>query len=125
MSALFRIELYVSDIDQSLAFYQHVIGLNMQDRNDRCGRFNTEGFSLLVTSEEVLKKDHYFYRSNPTDDKGRGIEIIIVVEDAETVLNRCIDYGYALETKIVTYPWNMRGFNVVDPDGYYIRVTSP
>ena len=26
--------------------------------------------------------------------------------------------------KIQTYPWEMRGFKVVDPDGYFLRVTS-
>ncbi|MYL42100.1 MULTISPECIES: VOC family protein [Virgibacillus] len=43
--------LYVKDIEESLRFYQDIIGLKLYGRNERCGRFKYDCFSLLITSD--------------------------------------------------------------------------
>ncbi|MDQ0271464.1 VOC family protein [Cytobacillus purgationiresistens] len=124
MSVLFRVELYVKNIEDSLAFYKDIIGLELYGRNERCLRFNYDCFSLLLTSDEVLKKDHYFNKQLSTSMKGSGFEFIIVVESIEAVYERCMNHRYPIIDEIETYSWDMRGFKVADPDGYFIRVTS-
>ncbi|WP_217587513.1 VOC family protein [Lentibacillus saliphilus] len=124
MSVLFRIELYVRDIEKSLNFYQDIIGLEMYDRNERCGRFNYDCFSLLITSESILDDQHYFNKKAKSPIKGNGFEFIIVVDELEEVYQRCLDNNYPIEVDVEKYPWGMRGFKVADPDGYYLRVTS-
>src|SRR5690625_4683348 len=124
MGVLFRIELYVKDLEESLRFYQDIIGLEMYGRNERCGRFNYDCFSLLITSESTLDDNHYFNNKAKSDVKGNGFELIIVVDELEKVYKRCLDNNYPIEVEVEKYPWDMRGFKVADPDGYFIRITS-
>lgn len=124
MGVLFRVELYVKDIEKSLHFYQHVLGLELFGRNERCGRFNYDCFSLLVTSEKVLDEHHYFNQEGKSEKKGNGFELIIVVDSLEKVYEKCVEQQYPIQVDVETYPWGMRGFKVTDPDGYFLRITS-
>ncbi|SER23873.1 VOC family protein [Piscibacillus halophilus] len=124
MSVLFRVELYVKDIEESLNFYQDIIGLELYGRGKRGARFNYDCFSLLLTSESALGDKHYFNNKAKSDIKGNGFELIIVVDELENVYQRCLDNNYPIEVEVEKYPWDMRGFKVADPDGYFIRITS-
>lgn len=124
MSVLFRVELYVKDIEESLDFYQNTIGLELYGRNERSGRFNYDCFSLLIASESILEDGHYFNSTAQSNVKGNGFELIIVVDELETVYQRCLDSDYPIEVDVEKYPWGMRGFKVADPDGYFLRITS-
>ncbi|MEW9108758.1 MAG: VOC family protein [Cytobacillus gottheilii] len=124
MSVLFRVELYIRDIEKSISFYQNIIGLELYGRSERSARFNYDCFSLLLTSETILADDHYFNKGVKGDMRGKGFEFIIVVEELESVYQRCMDYNYPIEVEIEKYPWEMRGFKIADPDGYFLRITS-
>lgn len=117
-------ELYVKDIEKSLKFYQEIIGLELFGRNERSGRFNYDCFSLLITSERILDDNHYFRTNAKSDIKGNGFELIIVVDELEKVYQRCLNQNYPIEVEVEKYPWDMRGFKVADPDGYFLRITS-
>lgn len=124
MSILFRNELYVKDIEESLNFYENIIGLELYGRSKRGARFNYDCFSLLLTAKEVLGDKHYFNNKAKSEIKGNGFEMIIVVDELEEVYQRCLDNNYPIEVEVEKYPWEMRGFKVADPDGYFIRITS-
>ncbi|KGX89726.1 lactoylglutathione lyase [Pontibacillus halophilus JSM 076056 = DSM 19796] len=124
MSVLFRVVLYVKNIEESLKFYQDIIGLELYGRGKRGARFNYDCFSLLLTSESALGDKHYFKNKAKSDIKGNGFELIIVVDELEKVYQRCLDNYYPIEVEVEKYPWDMRGFKVADPDGYFIRITS-
>jgi lactoylglutathione lyase len=106
----------------SVLFYETIIGLKLYRRSERTARFNHDCFSLLLANDSTLNENHYFY--NQKEMKGNGFELIIVVDWIEEVYERCIERQYAIQEEIQTYPWEMRGFKVVDPDGYYLRITS-
>ncbi|AUD21748.1 lactoylglutathione lyase [Bacillus sp. HBCD-sjtu] len=118
----FRVKLYVNDIEKSLLFYEEVIGLKLYKRNMHAVRFNHDQFSLLLASDSTLNENHYFYARK--ERKGNGFELIIVVDRIEDVYERCKEKRCTIQEEIQTYPWEMRGFKVVDPDGYFLRVTS-
>ncbi|WP_077617523.1 VOC family protein [Bacillus sinesaloumensis] len=124
MSVLFRVELYVKDIEESIKFYQDIIGLELFGRNERSARFNYDCFSLLLTSESILLHGHYFNQKAKSNVKGNGFELIIVVDALEKVYQRCLNSDYPIEVEVEKYPWDMRGFKIVDPDGYFLRITS-
>lgn len=42
----------------------------------------------------------------------------------EKVYQRCLDRNYPIEVDVEEYPWDMRGFKIADPDGYFLRITS-
>lgn len=119
---LFRVKLYVHDIEKSLLFYETIIGLKLYKRTEHTGRFNHDCFSLLLASDSTLNENDYFY--NRKEMKGNGFEQIIVVNRIEEVYERCKERHCTIQEEIQTYPWEMRGFKVVDPDGYLIRITS-
>jgi len=54
-----------------------------------------------------------------------GVEIILVVEDVEQVYQRIRERNIAVESELKEQPWGMTDFRVTDPDGYYLRITSP
>lgn len=124
MSVLFRVELYVEDIEKSLNFYENIIGLELYGRSKRGARFNYDCFSLLLTAESALEDNHYFNNKAKSDVKGNGFELIIVIDELEKVYQRCLDNHYPIEVEVETYPWDMRGFKIADPDGYFLRITS-
>lgn len=119
---LFRVKLYVNDIEKSLLFYEEVIGLKLYKRNMHAVRFNHDQFSLLLASDSTLNENHYFY--DRKERKGNGFELIIVIDHIEDVYERCKENRCTIQEDIQTYPWEMRGFKVVDPDGYFLRITS-
>ncbi|MED2794628.1 VOC family protein [Bacillus wiedmannii] len=122
MNHLFRVKLYVNDIEKSLLFYEEVIGLQLYKRSMHAARFNHDQFSLLLATDSTLNENHYFY--NQKEMKGNGFELIIVVDRIEEVYDRCKEKRCTIQEEIQTYPWDMRGFKVVDPDGYFLRITS-
>ncbi|MGE6847613.1 VOC family protein [Bacillus cereus group sp. MYBK29-1] len=122
MDHLFRVQLYVNDIEKSLLFYEEIIGLKLYKRNMHAARFNHDQFSLLLANNSTLNENHYFY--NRKERKGNGFELIIVVNRIEDVYERCKEKRWTIQEAIRTYPWEMRGFKVVDPDGYFLRITS-
>ncbi|PDZ52071.1 lactoylglutathione lyase [Bacillus sp. AFS094611] len=122
MNHLFRAQLYVNDIEKSLLFYEEVIGLQLYKRSMHGARFNHDQFSLLLVSDSRLNENHYFY--NRKEVKGNGFELIIVVNRIEEVYERCKENRCTIQEEIQTYSWEMRGFKIVDPDGYFLRITS-
>ncbi|HDR4604457.1 TPA: VOC family protein [Bacillus cereus] len=66
-----------------------------------------------------MNENHYFYARK--ERKGNGFELIIVVDRIEDVYERCKEKRCKIQEEIRTYPWEMRGFKVVDPDGYFLR----
>ncbi|GGD14796.1 VOC family protein [Pontibacillus salipaludis] len=128
MSILFRMEYYVKDIEASLDFYENLVGLELYGRNERAARFNYDCFSLLLTSEQLLnnkeKERAYFDQNGMAQGKGNGAEMIIVVDSLEVVYERVQQVGYPMVVGIESYPWDMRGFKIADPDGNLIRITS-
>nr|WP_270608120.1 VOC family protein [Bacillus mobilis] len=61
MNHLFRVQLYVNDIEKSLLFYEEVISLQLYKRSMHGARFNHDQFSLLLVSDSRLNENHYFY----------------------------------------------------------------
>ncbi len=84
----------MNDIEKSLDFYGSIIGLELYGRNERCGRFNYDCFSLfiLLTAKTALEDDHYFHTRAKTEQKGNGFELIIVIDKLESVDERCQKY---------------------------------
>jgi uncharacterized glyoxalase superfamily protein PhnB len=54
-----------------------------------------------------------------------GTEIILEVEDVETAYQQARESGYRLWAPLQEQPWGLRDFRLRDPDGYYIRITTP
>ena len=57
--------------------------------------------------------------------RGAGVEIVLEVEDLDTALAAVHAAGHPLAQPPRERPWGLRDFRLADPDGYYLRITTP
>ncbi|MEO0884111.1 MAG: VOC family protein [Pseudomonadota bacterium] len=124
-------ELYVSDLDQSLAFYGDVLGFEVMFLRAEEGfaYLTREGAHLML--EELAGPGRKFQTGNLVPPLGRGMHLQIRVSDVndlhrgvtESKINIIID----LEDRWYRQSDLERGnrqFVVSDPDGYVLRFYS-
>ena len=119
-----RLELFVNDLPDSIDFYGRVLRFEI-------GRKHSDGYTPITNGDVQLGLN---LRSNLPDDHpiqslvherlGRGIEIVLEVNDIEGFYEHVIAQNWPLSDKLQCQPWGLTDFRVLDPDGYYIRVTS-
>ena len=119
-----RMELFVRDLGVSAAFYRDVLGFIVDDEHaDYVGVRNgdvTFGLGL----QDRLPPNHVFSQAALNAQKGTGVEIVLEVDDVEACYQRVVEANYPISRALGMRSWGMTDFRVVDPDGYYIRVTS-
>ena len=52
-----------------------------------------------------------------------GVEIVLEVDYLHAERDRIRHAGWPIEEDIVRRPWGLQDFRVIDPDGYYLRIT--
>jgi predicted enzyme related to lactoylglutathione lyase len=118
-------ELFVEDVDRSVAFYRDAFGFELSRRDP--------GYASIVNGDVVLglgpiaklpEHGGYFTRSRLEGAKGLGVEIVLEVEDVHAAHARVETAGHPVFEPLQTRPWGLTDFRVVDPDGYYLRITS-
>ena len=123
-----RFELFVADRDRSVDFYTSVLGFEVQRLDEAhalltCGQV-TLGLGRQADlpetgdgpgfTQERLRRDH-----------GAGVEIVLETTDLDLLYERVRRSRYPLAAGMQDRPWGLRDFRVADPDGYYLRITTP
>lgn len=118
MEASLRIEIFVADVDRTVAFYQRM-GFELTGRTDGPPRY--AAFRLGAARVGAAESDAVdpALRAVPT-----GTEIVIDVEDVRDVRNRIVRSGLDLDADLRQRPWGLEDFRLSDPDGYSYRFTS-
>jgi lactoylglutathione lyase len=124
-----RFERFVDDVEASVSFYGATLGLVPPENWSPEGYvpLRTGAVTVGVQNHTKLPVEHHFSASHLAGPRGVGLEIVIEVDD--------VDRAYALASleaerhrgriePLCHRPWNTRDFRLVDPDGYYLRVTS-
>ncbi|PLR75460.1 lactoylglutathione lyase [Bacillus sp. V3-13] len=123
MKVKFRLELFVEDLQKSIEFYEQILGLEFVDKSETGAMIKQNDFALLLTPDSVLNKNH-FLRKGGLHPKGKGVEFIIVTDDIDRLFKRVLEKKYPVESTLTLQSWGMKDFRIVDPDGYYLRLTS-
>jgi lactoylglutathione lyase len=124
-----RFELFVNDVERSLAFYAATLGLQPPPDYDPLGYVPVSAGRVRIGLQRfsALPADHHFRSAGFSGPRGTGVEIVIEVDDVDAAFARAreaaVTHGGRVEPLAVR-PWGQRDFRLVDPDGYYIRVTS-
>lgn len=124
-----RLELFVDDVAASVRFYQATVGLFPPDgwSSDGYVPLHAGPVTIGVQHHRKLPPQHHFSAARLAGPRGVGVEIVIEVDDIDAVY---ADASEAAEGRggsvepLGERPWGLRDFRLVDPDGYYLRVTS-
>lgn len=119
-----RLELFVADISASRDFYARVL-------NFTAGAQQADGYTPLRNGavKLALNRISSLPETHPVQVKGeerpgRGIEIVLEVDDIHALYAHVCVQGWPISSPLQQQPWGLTDFRLVDPDGYYVRLTS-
>jgi catechol 2,3-dioxygenase-like lactoylglutathione lyase family enzyme len=119
------VEFHVADFEKSLAFYE-ALGFRVVRRWEDWARLDRDGADLVLQGDAYVRgKDHYFTPYMDRSPRGIGVEVVIEVADVDAVYAAAKAAGLRIVKDIQARPWKARDFRLADPDGYFIRITSP
>jgi len=120
-----RFELFVDDLDRSIRFWEEVLGFGLERRDK--GYASMRHGSVVIGLGPVSKLPEgagHFTRERLAGPRGMGVEIVLEADDLAALHARVIASSYPLHEPWREQPWGLADFRLVDPDGYYLRVTS-
>jgi len=124
-----RFELFVDDVERSVAFYDAALGLQPAPGYDPQGYVPVSAGRVRIGLQRhsALSAEHHFRSAHFAGPRGVGVEIVVEVDDVDAAFARARDaavtHGGQVEP-LAARPWGLTDFRLIDPDGYYVRVTS-
>jgi lactoylglutathione lyase len=124
-----RFELFVEDVERSVAFYAAALGLQPAAGYDPRGYVPVSAGRVRIGLQRhtALPAEHHFRPSHFTGPRGVGVEIVVEVDDVDAAFTRARDAAVSQGGQVeplAARPWGQTDFRLIDPDGYYVRVTS-
>lgn len=119
MSITARFEIFSDDLGATASFYTLVLGFTMvgDDRHN--------GYLSICRDQVQIGAA---YRRGPHDRASRrpvtGVEIVIEVDDLDAEYARVTAAEWPIEEDLIDRPWGLRDFRILDPNGYYYRITE-
>jgi catechol 2,3-dioxygenase-like lactoylglutathione lyase family enzyme len=116
------VEVCVSDFDQSVKWFERVLGFRVVARD-------ASEYAELARGETTIQlaaEDAPYWESErphllPPGQRGSGVEIVLIVDNVEEVYHLAQQAGADIVRPLAVYPWHMRQFWVRHPDGFLIR----
>ncbi|KAJ9612363.1 hypothetical protein H2200_003960 [Cladophialophora chaetospira] len=121
MPASMRIELFPANLQQFIEFYTKTLRFTLLKHVDDYAylqRDQTFIGAAETASDESLEQKGSYRRPK------KGVEIIFEVDDLEGERDFIVGKGWNLDADIELQPWGLKDFRLVDPDGYYLRITT-
>jgi lactoylglutathione lyase len=117
--ASLRVEIFPADLDRAVDFYVRVLRFTLE-RDER-----PDGYVALRRGDVRLGAAR---RPGPKEPGARrppvGAELVLEVDDVEAEVARVISAGWPLEEPLTRRPWGLLDARLLDPEGYYWRLTS-
>ena len=121
MPAKLRFEIFPENLDRAVDFYVRVLEFELL-RDDRDA---AEPYVYMRRGEVRIGA---VPGSGAATRSARrpplGIELVLEVDDLEGERARILSTGWVLEEDVVARRWGLRDFRLLDPDGYYWRITT-
>lgn len=121
MPSSIRIEIFPTSLPSTIHFYTSILRFTLLRHEDNYAYFQRD--NIFIGADASHPKDSVAvdakYRRPPT-----GVEIVIEVDDLDAERDWVVGKGYTLDADVMMQGWGLRDFRVVDPDGYYLRVTE-
>jgi lactoylglutathione lyase len=119
-----RLELFVADVDRSVRYYRDVLGFVADVTGDDGYVAVRRGDAVIGLGRADRLPDDHPVALVGGRPPGRGVEVVVEVDDVEATYRRAAGAGAAFASGLEPRPWGATDFRVLDPDGYYLRVTG-
>ena len=120
-----RLELFVSDMQKSVDFYTKVLGFERLKSGPGYVPVRSGSVLIGLGPASGLSKKHHFNPEIQSDRRGLGVEIVLEVDDVQRTFKQVEAAGYqGILSPVRKQSWGLTDFRIVDPDGYYLRITS-
>lgn len=119
-----QLEFFVDDIERSLAFYTEVLGFQIRAQGEDGYIALARGDATIsLNKRSSLPIDHPV-QARPGEPLGRGVEVVLYVEDVHATYEGVVASGWPRSSELSLWPWGEQDFRVLDPDGYYLRISN-
>lgn len=126
MARLHQTYLMTTDLARSREFYTTVLDLDVTEHGENSISFDTGPATLKVEADHDEEALAAFGLEPPGDDRGRGLIVVVSVDDVDSVHERATQHGTC---EVLTPPratsWDRYLCLIRDPDGYVIEVSRP
>lgn len=121
MAELLRCELFPSDIDGAVRFYVEVLEFEIvrDDRGATPSYVALSRGSVLLGLAQRYEVEDQTQRRPPV-----GVELVLEVANLAAAHQRVVSAGWPLAEDLTARPWGSVDFRVLDPAGYYWRITA-
>lgn len=124
-----RFELFVEDVEASVRFYNSTLGLEPPATWSADGLVPISAGAVTIGVQHLtnLPAGHHFSPRRLTGPRGVGLEIVIEVDNVDLAHAQAAPHAERCGGRVeplADQPWGLRDFRLVDPDGYYVRITS-
>jgi len=116
------VEICVSDFEQSITWFEQVLGFRVvaREANEYAELSRGETF-IQLAGDDAPYWETERPRLLPPGQRGSGVEIVLLVENVDVVYRQAQQANADIVRSLADYPWHMRQFWVRHPDGYLIR----
>jgi lactoylglutathione lyase len=121
MNMTLRYEIFPQDLDAIVDFYARVLGFSVT--KDQRG--DPEAYVALRRGEVHVGAARRAGRAGPAERRPPiGVELVLEVDDIDAERDRVVAAGWPLEEDLQDRPWGLTDFRILDPAGYYLRITG-
>jgi lactoylglutathione lyase len=116
-----RFEIFPDDLDVTVDFYTRVLRfrLTADRRNQPDAYVALQRDSVRIGAARRVVPDARAARLPPA-----GVELVLEVDDVTGERDRVVAAGWPLEEDLQDRPWGLADFRILDPAGYYLRITD-
>ena len=112
----------VDDLAASLEWYCEVVGFHLAETFEHEGEVRG---AVLKAGRQTLMLSQDDWAKGSDRDKGQGIRLWLQAsQDVDDVAAAIKERGGTLDSEPADMPWGARAFDLVDPDGFLLTITS-
>src|SRR5712692_2220078 len=116
------VEICVSDFEQSIKWFESVLGFRVVARDaDEYAELSSGETSIQLAMDRAPYWATERSRLLSPGQRGNGVEIVLLVDHVDAVYRQAQQARADIVRPLAEYPWHMRQFWVRHPDGYLIR----
>ena len=115
-------EIYVKSLEASERFYE-LLGMKTSRKQSDFVVMISEGIKIHLCPIEDCPD--YLISVDCSKIVGSRVEFCFVTDQIDSLYNSLISNKVVIHEELQERPWGKKDFRVIDPDGAYIRITTP